>query len=160
MKPETPLIYIHNDHWIDIIDKSSFSNLSYGYASELIQEEDNGTWYSSDGFAWKLKKRNKKFKDTTFNRFFANLINKRYPVETTWTKIKNYDLSELKKSIIECIKKDDDILTQFIPGDLFISKINEANTFLDLKEIICKYSFEVEDEEAIWEELEKLGLME
>ncbi len=160
MKPKTPLINIYNHYWLDIIDNSSIDNLNYAYAYDLTRNRDYGIWYSLDGNIWRLKKHSGKFENSLFTRIIYWLYPKRYPVETTWTRVREYKLDELKSDIIKCVKKDDDILTQFIPADLFISKITSAKEFSEIKGIIYRYSFKVEDEQAIWDELKELGLLE
>ncbi len=157
MTPKLPFIVIFNNQYVDIIDEKSITNLYKGHAKEINQEQE-GIWYANDGNTYKFTKTNKNFNNSIFNRLLSSITNKKFDTEPEWSRKDNYELSQLKKIIIECINKDDDILTQFVPAEYFIKKIETAKSLNEIKDLIYKYSYKVEDEEAIWQELKQNGI--
>ena len=61
--------------------------------------------------------------------------------------ISEFEIDEIKSELIECIEKDDDILTQFVDTKKIKNLINEANSFETLYDILNRYVFEYNEEE-------------
>lgn len=155
-KPKLPLISIYKNRGIEIIDNETIKYFHRANAYNLIQDYSDAEMYSNELEKWNLEQKTDKFKNTKWNRFLAKTIyNPSFNVSLSWKKIDNYKLDELKTKIINCIEKDDDILTQFVEADFFISKIENSINFSQLVDNLNKYSCNITDEEIIWNENEE-----
>lgn len=152
IKPKTPLISIYNKG-IEIIDSETIKCFNRANAYQLIKDNIDWEMYSSDMKTWKLEQKTDKFKNNTLNRFLAKTIyNPTFEVDVFWEQIEEYLLTELKTKINNCIDADDDILTQFVEADFFKYKIEKSSNFGEIIYSLKRYSFEIENEEAIYKE--------
>lgn len=55
-------------------------------------------------------------------------------VPVTWSRLRSYELRELRDAFIDAIDADDDILTQFVERDELMERVRSCSTFDSLLE--------------------------
>ena len=151
--PELPIISIYKNVGIEVINKETIKYFERASAYGLIQDSNDAKMYSSEMEIWNLEQKTNKFKNTKWNKFLAKTVyNPSFNVTLFWKKVGAYKLTELKAKIINCIEKDDDILTQFVEADFLMYKVEHSTGFAELVSLLNKYCIEVKNEEIIWKE--------
>ena len=69
-------------------------------------------------------------------RILAEIYNPRRRVSLVYNEKGPYNLDEVKRLIMDCVSRDDDILTQFIEGDEIRDRLRDAVTFDEVVDVI------------------------
>ncbi len=70
-----------------------------------------------------------------FGKILAQVYNPSVLRTVQWTRLREYDFAELQGAYREAIRKDDDILTQFVDADKLIGWIDECKDFNGLVKV-------------------------
>lgn len=101
-----------------------------------------GSWksikiYDAKGMEWSIKEAAPTRKINIIERILAPICyNPKIKVKLSPKKLKPYSLEKIKKSIVKIIKNDDDLYTQFTEGKDIIKRVNAANSFLEIINIL------------------------
>jgi hypothetical protein len=143
-KPIYPIILTDNSTgYLDLVDNED--RLTTSNALGLIK----GSYkkfqaYDKDGQMWKVDKVGSNYKINGLTKFLAYTIyNPQIKVSIIWTKIGNYQLSDLKEDIVKQLNRDDDIITQFNSAKLLREKIENCISFDSIVKTLYKYVFNV-----------------
>jgi hypothetical protein len=154
MKPEFPLISVYKNCGLNVFkDDSMFRRITtYTFIS---QNPDENEFYDRNGKRWTFKFINNNIKNDFKTRILANTFyNPMVSVNLDWKQTGDYNLTELKNAIFQCVDKDDNVITQFEEADVIKNEIRKCLTFEDILLTLNKYVFEV-DEKALWGEQER-----
>lgn len=144
MKPKFPIISIYN-HAIDLIPNENY--LSKAKVLGVLNGNSNSIAFDSEEKKWKFELTSDKITDNFTTRFLANTIyNPTVNVIPQWKIISEFEINELKHELINCIEKDNGILTQFIVSEDIKNYINAADSFEAIHNILLKYVFEYNEE--------------
>jgi hypothetical protein len=145
MKPKFPIISIYNDA-VDLIPDETF--LEKAKVLGILKGNLDSIVFDSNEKKWTYKLNADKVTDNFMTRFLANTFyNPTVNVIPEWKMIGVYEIDEIKKELIKCIEKDDDILTQFIGSEEIKNYINKVNSFDAIYNVLHKYVFEYNEEE-------------
>ena len=110
--------------------------------------------YDKDGYVWKIDNVESNYKINRLSKFLAYTIyNPQLKISLRWTKIREYQIDELKTDIYNQVDKDDDIITQWEEADFIKQRIETCKSFDAIVETLNRYVFKV-DEEQLWKEQE------
>ena len=140
------LIVIDNNGYLDLTDapltelkQCSAFNLFRGFYLQV-------RYYDENGIIWKASKISSEYPNNIWTRFLAYTIyNPTIKVDVNWSK-ESYKLEALKNDIKFQIDKDDDILTQFVEGEIIKQAIDNCVSFEEIIHILNKYIFKVDEE--------------
>lgn len=150
-KPVFPLIDIYDEHFVDLVPTEA--HLSRAAVTEILEEDNHSELYDSEGNVWHYHLVSKGFKDTFWNRILAyTLYNPKYKATPVWSKVREYHIEDLKDVLLDCIDRDEDILTQYEDAEIIKKDISIAFSFVDLVEVLNKYVFNVNKEELLAEQ--------
>lgn len=134
MKPNFPIILIFNGV-LDLIQ--SEDNLVEGSLLGFLRSNLKSIAYDNVGNLWEVNFHSERFKDNLISRLLANTIyNPKIQVTSSWKILKEYDLQELKNLIVNFIKEDEDIYTQFVKAKVLIKYVSDAKTFDEIYKIL------------------------
>ena len=147
-KPNFPLISIYNKALEIIASENVLTNTS---ALEIIlrKNSDKESFvFDNNGSKWTYKLKTQNFKINFVSELLAfTFYNPAVKADISWIKLDDYNLSELKNVIFNCIEEDDDILTQFVNSKTLGEAINNSDSFEDVYESLRKYCFEFNEDE-------------
>jgi hypothetical protein len=150
MIPSLPLISIYKD-FPNIIDANYPLNKST-LLGVLKKSSDKTLYFDKEGKVWSSTILSEGYKPTLIDKLLAyTFYNPLLDIKRSWVQLRDYDLQELKERICYCIDKDDDILTQFIEGDMLKLIISNCTDFNSIVKTLLKYVFNP-DEEQIFKE--------
>lgn len=142
-KPLFPLIGVYEkDYLIVISSESEFSKTSTR-ALINVDHYNDIFLYDREGNKWICRQEAESFKNTFLTRLLARTVyNPVWDATIIWNKIGCYELAELKKRISKCVDKDDDVLTQFVEGQVIKNAISQSADFDEIIYALNKYVFE------------------
>ena len=149
MTPKFPIIML--SHY-SVVIIPSLGYLRRSTVLGVLKGMDGNVTFDADGQKWKCELVSNRVKNTFITRLLANTFyNPQVDVQYNWDKIGQYSLAELQSDLNVCIDKDDDLLTQFVEGDILKKAINRADTIEEIHITLNKYVFDANEEE-IWKE--------
>ena len=131
-----PILLFDKYYYMDIwqtLDEEIDCSL-YGYTK--------GFWksikiFDAKGMEWSIEEAVPTRKVNVIERILAPICyNPKIKVKLKFKNPKPYVLEKIKKGIVKIVKNDDDVYTQFTEGKDIIEKINVANTFLEIIDIL------------------------
>lgn len=149
-KPEFPLICIDPELFVDLVNTESFLSLSTAYSLISTNQREGPVVYDRAMNEWSYEQTSDRVKNNFFTRILAKTVyNPNIAVNVIWTYLGTYDLEELKKDLTDAVEADDDILTQYVDGDIIKNELSKQKTFDDVISLLKKYIFEVTEREPI-----------
>lgn len=152
-KPDFPLLDIYKDDYFILIN-SNEELLRCRASVFFTQHKHKSFCFDAEGNKWEYILEPVYYKATTLNKVLSYIVffNPFIDVLPVFSQVGNYELDELKSTLKKCVDVDDDVITQFVEGDVIKTAIDKASGFNEMLAVFEKYVFNP-DEEEIWKEL-------
>lgn len=152
--PVFPLIDIYDEYFVDLVPTEA--HLSRAPVTEILEGDNHSELYDGEGNVWHYHLVSKAFKDTFWNRVLAyTFYNPKYKATPVWTKVREYHIEDLKEVLLDCIDRDEEVLTQYERASVIRQDIEIAFSFNDLVDTLNKYVFDVNKKQLLAERQER-----
>jgi hypothetical protein len=129
--PAAPVFLVDSkDHWINLWNTPK---TTIALARFLDAKQFEFTRYDANLTAWKVRWN---LPELSLWDRIANVLGRtRIDVPVQWTLIGTYNIDELRRSFIEAVAHDDDVLTQFVEREELVRRLCDSDSFPDFIEV-------------------------
>ena len=129
--PEFPVVMINNRGGIIAYDELAKTRRQ-SLAGICAREKFVNQYFDAHGTIWAASVVKAPYPVNIWTKIVSQVYNPWFEVDYAWRVDGNYELSDLKQKLCECVDSDDDILTQFSSAKTLKALIQGAKSFHEL----------------------------